>query len=356
MKQVKYAIAGFGGIAENRIAKEGFALDRERFAPLDNAKLIGATDINSKRRTAVEKLGLKWYDSVDSIGDDDTIDAVFIATNNASHASIAEKLIQAKKHLIIEKPITTTIKDAEILLHLARKNSISLAVDHMMIYNSYNIVAREFIASGALGEINDIVLHMEFAYGYVPEEAQTWRCSNPDESGGPVGDVGSHCLYMAEFLLDQRITSLQAVYTPAVNNLNVENGAFIRFETGLGMSGSVRVSFSDRRGVLESTFLNLGFEVYGSLGTMRSFGTLHQLSGHPAEPIPLRLEVDDYKTVKIIRPDKVNNIYRSVIESHVDSIKSGNRMSGEDGLHNLKMILKVHESAKNNGVKIEVNP
>lgn len=54
---IRYAMIGFGGIAEHRLAREGFALDRTRFAPLAEAELVGATDVNPARRAAapVEK-------------------------------------------------------------------------------------------------------------------------------------------------------------------------------------------------------------------------------------------------------------------------------------------------------------
>ena len=347
MGKVKYAIVGFGGIAENRIAKEGFALDTNRFAPLENAELIGATDLNPERKEAANNLGLKWYNSVDEICNDNEIDAVFIATNNLSHYPIAKQLINAKKHLIIEKPIATTLEDAKSLIALAEENNISIAVDHMMVYNTFNIKAKELITNGELGEVNDIVLHMEFPFGYTPEERATWRIANPDEIGGPIGDVGSHCLYMAEFLLGQKITSLDAVYTPEVNKLNVENGAFIRFVTEAGINGSIRVSFSDLRGALESIFLNLGYEVYGSKKTLRTYGTLFQLSGYEDEPIQLRLESDDFKSVKNIDVENVQNIYSGVIKDHAESIQTGNRMTGEDALHNLELVLEAYKSADN---------
>ena len=60
MAKIKYGIIGFGGIAENRIAKEGFACDRSRFAPLKKAQLVAATDVNPSRKAG------KWqtYDIV----------------------------------------------------------------------------------------------------------------------------------------------------------------------------------------------------------------------------------------------------------------------------------------------------
>jgi predicted dehydrogenase len=349
MNMVRYAIVGFGGIAENRIAKEGFALDKDRFESIPGIKLVGATDVSTARQNVVENLGLKWYNDPDEICNDSAIDGVFIATNNMSHFPIAEQLIKAQKHLIIEKPIATRLNDAKNLVKLATENRISLAVDHMMLHNVYNKKAKGLIEEGEIGNINDIVLHMEFPYGFTPEEAAQWRNSDPKEIGGPIGDVASHCMYMAEFLLRDKITSIKAIYTPEVNNLNVENGAFLRFKTENNITGSVRVSFSDLRGALQSIFLNLGYEIYGDKGTIRTYGTLFQLSGHKDEPIKLRLEVDDFESTKNIKVTEVKNIYQEVIKAHADSIKTGKLLTGSEAVHNLELVIKAHQSAKNNG-------
>lgn len=53
-------------------------------------------------------------------------------------------------------------------------------------------------------------------------------CSRPAELGGPLGDVGSHCLYMAEHLIGSRIRSLACTYLLATLGLAVENGAFVQ--------------------------------------------------------------------------------------------------------------------------------
>lgn len=355
MKTVRYAIAGFGGIAENRIAKEGFALDSARFRPIPYVRLVGATDISVARTSAAKKLGLRWFDTVDAICESNDVDAVFIATNNLSHYPIAKQLLEARKHLIIEKPITTTLEHGRELVELAARNSLSLAVDHMMLHNAYNNRARQIIEKDNLGEVNHIVLHMEFPYGFTKDEASTWRCADPEEVGGPIGDVASHCMYMAEFLLNDTIASVQAVYTPPVINIKAENGAYINFTTTKKSTGTIRVSFSEPRGSMKSTLLNLGYEVYGAKNTLRASGTLFQLSGHSGEPIPLRLEIDDFhSSAKRVRVAKVRNIYRTVVQHHASSILNGPRSSGDDALHNLELVLKAHESAKRNGIIIQL--
>ena len=212
MYKVKYALVGFGGIAENRIAKEGFACDSKRFRPLRNAKLVGATDVNPARRAAVEALGLGWYPNLDEILADSAVDAVFVATNNASHAKIATAALKAGKHVIVEKPIATSVADAKALNRIARAKNLSLTVDHMMVNNAWTIAAKAAMEKGRVGKVNDSCFHMEFAFGYDPREASSWRCSKVEEMGGPVGDVASHCFYVAEFMFGRKIKRVAAVY------------------------------------------------------------------------------------------------------------------------------------------------
>jgi len=353
MRKVGYAIIGFGGIAENRIAGEGFGVDGSRFAGHPSAVLVGVTDANVMRREAASRLGLAWYDSVDAVLDDPAVEAVFVATNNRSHAPLAEKAIRAGRHCLVEKPISTTLEDARRLQELARERRISLAVDHMMTENAYNRRARELVATGAIGEANDISLHMEFQYGSTPDEAAAWRCADATEIGGPLGDVGSHCLYMAESLLGGTVKSLSCVYTPRTLKIAVENGAFVQFRLDNGVHGTLRVAFNQPRGGLGGTLTNLGYEIYGTKGVIRGYGTLFQLSGHPGEPVPIRLEVDRFTGTEVLRIDQVRNIYQAVVGRHADSILNDKPLDGGDALHNLELVLACYTSADRQGRVID---
>ncbi|MDD5598505.1 MAG: Gfo/Idh/MocA family oxidoreductase [Victivallaceae bacterium] len=354
MVKIKYALIGFGGIAENRIAKEGFACDTARFSALEKAELVGAADLNPARREAAEALGLKWYASADEIFAAPEIDAVFVATNNLTHAGIAEAAMRAGKHVIVEKPIATTVEDAEKLVAAARETGKSLAVDHMMVYNSYNELAKKTVASGKLGNVSDSCFHMEFCYGSTPEEAATWRCSSLAEMGGPIGDVASHCMYMAEFMSDSRIVSLACVYLPKTMDIKAENGAYIKFNLADGLSGSAKVAFSEARSGLGGTVSNLGYEIYGSAAVLRGYATLFQLSGYEDEPVKIRLELDSFTAQESLKPAEIKNIYQEVINHHAESILSGKPLLGGDGVHNLKLCYAAHKSAQNNGALIEV--
>jgi predicted dehydrogenase len=345
MQQINYVLIGFGGIAENKIAKEGFALDSERFEPLAGIKLVGATDINPARREVAEQMGLKWYDSVDAVLADETIQAVFIATNNSSHATIALQAIAAGKHCLIEKPLATTLADAEAVKKLASEQGVCVSVDHMMICNAYNIKARELLINGSLGEVNDLVLHMEFLYGSTPEEAASWRCANPTELGGPIGDVASHCFYMAEFLGNSEIASMSCRYQAEKLDIKVENGANIQFTLKNGLTGTILVSFAEPRGGMIGTLSNLGYEIYGSKAICRSYGTMFQFSGYDDEPIKIRLDIDNGKNVETISIANPANIYQGVILEHANAIRAGKAGSVAGGCHNLELIMEAHQLA-----------
>lgn len=354
MAKVKYVVIGFGGIAENRVAKEGYACDRNRFKPLKTAQLVGAMDMNPARKAAAEALGLKWYGSLDEVLADKSVDGVYIASNNASHAALACAALKAGKHVIVEKPIATSIADAKKMEALAKKKGLSLSVDHMMVNNAWNIAAAKATQCGKLGNVNDSCFHMEFAYGYDPAEAATWRCSNVAEIGGPIGDVASHCFYVAEFIFGKKIKKVAAVYYPKVMKIKSEDGAYIKFFFEDGTQGSVNAAFSEMRGGLAGTLTNLGYEIYGDKAALRGYGTMFQLSGYEDEPIRIRLELDDGKKTTEVKPAKIQNIYQAIIEDHAKSVVAKKRLSAADAIHNLALCAAAHKSAQNGGKIVAV--
>ena len=355
MAKVKYGLIGFGGIAENRVAKEGYACDTGRFAPMQFAELVAATDINPARKDAAEALGLKWFSSAEDMLADPEIQAVYIATNNTTHVPLAIKALNAGKHVISEKPMATNSADAAALVKLAKEKGLSLGVDHMMVYNAWNVKAESLVKSGALGTVNDSCFHMEFAYGYDPAEAATWRCSKIEEMGGPIGDVASHCFYLSEYILGKKIKKVAAVYLPKTMDIVAEDGAYIKFFFEDGMQSSAKVAFSELRGGLGGTLSNLGYEIYGDQAVLRGYGTMFQLSGHEDEPVKVRLELDRFNgTAEKVSPCEIRNMYQRLIEAHAQSVLNGTPLTAEDALHNIQLCEAAHESAQNGGKIVEI--
>jgi len=83
----------------------------------------------------------------------DDVDAVLVATPPGSHAALARRAIEAGKHVLVEKPLTTSVEDAEILVDLADQRGVQLMVGHTFEYNPAVWKLRELVRSGALGRI-----------------------------------------------------------------------------------------------------------------------------------------------------------------------------------------------------------
>jgi predicted dehydrogenase len=84
---------------------------------------------------------------------DDAVDAVFVATPTATHYELGKRALEAGKHVLIEKPITTSSREAAALVQLARRRDRVLMVGHVFEYNPAIRAVGDLIKAGELGEI-----------------------------------------------------------------------------------------------------------------------------------------------------------------------------------------------------------
>ncbi|NOI21924.1 Gfo/Idh/MocA family protein [Vibrio mediterranei] len=144
---------------------------------------------------------------------EDGIQAVSIATPNSTHYEICKAALEAKLHVVCEKPITFTIEEAQELKTIAAQNNRVIGV--MYGYTGFPMVqqAREMVQRGDLGEVR--VINMQFAHGFHNEEYEKndpglkWRVS-PEVSGPTyvLGDIGTHAFYLNEVMTGLEVDSL----------------------------------------------------------------------------------------------------------------------------------------------------
>jgi predicted dehydrogenase len=83
----------------------------------------------------------------------DDVDAVLVATPPGSHAAVARDALAAGKHVLVEKPLTTSVADAQMLVDLADERGVQLMVGHTFEYNPAVWKLRDLVRSGTLGRI-----------------------------------------------------------------------------------------------------------------------------------------------------------------------------------------------------------
>jgi predicted dehydrogenase len=125
MDKVKVGIIGVGylGTQHARI-----------LSYLEEAELIGVADIDFKKAMVIgNRHGVKYYDNYENMLDE--IDAGIVATPTSEHYSISMKLLKKGKSVLVEKPITETVEQAEKLVATADKNGLILQIGHLERFN-----------------------------------------------------------------------------------------------------------------------------------------------------------------------------------------------------------------------------
>lgn len=178
----------------------------------------------------------------------DGIEAVAIVTPNDQHAPAAEAFLKAGIHVICDKPVTTTLKDAKRLKALAQKQGRIFAVTHN--YTGYPMVrhARRLVADGALGTLR--VVQVEYAQEWLTERLEStgqkqagWR-SDPKRSGagGCIGDIGTHAYNLADFITGLTVESLSAEVSSFVKGRVLDDNVQVQLRYAGGARGSLWAS------------------------------------------------------------------------------------------------------------------
>jgi predicted dehydrogenase len=202
MKSIRTAIFGTG------------FMGRVHLEAVRRVESVEAAAIVGRNEEAALRLGDAF--SVPAITDyrdilrDPAIDAVHICTPNAQHFSMAKDALEAGKHVICEKPLTTTVAEAEELVALAARQGSRNCVCHNLRYYPMVQQMRRLREAGDLGEI--LVAQGTYSQDWLLYDTD-WNWRIDAKSAGPsrcMADIGSHWFDMAEHITGLRVTSLCA--------------------------------------------------------------------------------------------------------------------------------------------------
>ncbi len=201
---------------------------------------------------------------------DKRIDFVSIVTPNISHAAIAKTFLNAGIHVVCDKPMTFNLEEAQELAKLVEKTKLVFAVTHN--YTGHPLVrhARHLCQSGELGQVRKAVVEYLQDFLMVPHEKlgqkqAAWRV-DPKQSGigGTMGDVGTHCVNLLEYVTGDPISAIcadKSTFLPD-RKLDEDVNALLRFKGGgKGVLNISQVCTGEENG--------LTLRVYGSKGAIK---------------------------------------------------------------------------------------
>lgn len=316
------------------------------FHSLPGAILHYAADLNDTRLTDLKKLypEVSVTNSYDEMLQSD-IDAVVIATPVYTHFPLARKALLAKKHVLVEKPITRDSLQAKNLIELASPNGLTLMVGHTFEYNPAVEAVRDIIQSGELGQVY-----------YMNATRVSLGLLQPDIN--VMWDLAPHDLSLMGYILGSKpvkVSALGRVYIntsknlPEVAYLNItyENDVLANLRVSwldpvkqrrLTVVGSKKMLVYDDIADNKVTIFDKGVEVPPYSVTEEEFKASYRQG--PEIPYPLQW----------VEPLKAE------CSHFVDCIRTRKtpRSSGEDGLMVVKILETAQTSLDNGGVELKI--
>jgi predicted dehydrogenase len=203
MKTIRTAILGTGFMG--RVHLEAV----QRVESVEAAAIFGRNDDATARLAAAFSVP-KASSDYRELFRDPAIDAVDICTPNAQHFAMAKEALQAGKHVLCEKPLTTTVAEAEELVSLASSTKLRNCVCHNLRYYPQVQQMRALHEAGELGEI--LVVQGTYSQDWLLYETDwNWRVdAKAAGASRAMADIGSHFFDMAEHVTGLRVSSLCA--------------------------------------------------------------------------------------------------------------------------------------------------
>ncbi len=146
---IKVGIVGYGYWGKNLV---------RNFNALDTCDLVYVCEKNASLAEKCTKLypNIKVVSDYAILLNDDTVDAIVIATPVDTHYPLSKAALLAGKHVLVEKPLTSSLAEAEELLELASSNNLLLMVDHTFLYTGAVQYMKKMVDNDAIGRLQYI--------------------------------------------------------------------------------------------------------------------------------------------------------------------------------------------------------
>jgi xylose dehydrogenase (NAD/NADP) len=255
MKKIRYGIIGFGNFAERAILP---ALRK-----CVNAELVAIQKRSPEaaRQKAQEHNIPFHFTSAEDLVASPEIDAVFIVSANVQHYPETLIAAQAKKHVLVEKPMALNAQQGKEMVDVCKRAGVKFMVGHMLRFSPLLLRMKEIVHSGTIGEIS--FARAEFIYNGKMSK-RVWLWDKDAAGGGPLFDIGIHCLDSLCFILDDSVDSVQSMMRSADGVKAVEKTNVLSLRFSQGTLATIYTSY-------ESAYRQSFIEFIGSKGSVSAY-------------------------------------------------------------------------------------
>ncbi|MFH8093033.1 MAG: Gfo/Idh/MocA family oxidoreductase [Candidatus Aenigmatarchaeota archaeon] len=212
MKETKVAVIGVGNMGRHHVRV---------YSELTNVKLVAISDVNKNVGEIIaKKYGCKFYCNYKEMLEKEEIDGVSIATPTSLHKDVALDVINANKHVLIEKPLADTVENAKKIIKAAKEKDVKLMVGHIERFNPAVRKLKEIINERKLGDIKTIIIRR---VGLFPPRLKDTNV---------IIDLAIHDIDICNYLLGREPVVLYATAGKALTNRQEDYAdIFLRYGT-----------------------------------------------------------------------------------------------------------------------------
>lgn len=315
--RVRYGIIGFGRFAEKAIAPA------IRSSPNSELMAIQKRSAESAEQKARELAIPQSFDSAEALVRDAAVDAVFVVSANAAHCAETLAAAAAGKHVIVEKPMAMDTVEGNRMIAACRAAGVKLMVGHMLRFSPLMIRMRELVRLKTIG--TPLYARADFVYD-ARSSHRAWLYDRKTAGGGPVFDIGVHCLDTLRFVLDDEVIRTESQLEPLPTDSTTESTALIQLRFAQGTVGSIFCSYSSplRRTIVEI------------IGTGGLINASNFTLGDRVTPLTIIRETTGGSAEERTEQIAIPNLYVEEITHFSDCVLNNREpaLSGENGLRN----------------------
>ncbi|WP_433975135.1 Gfo/Idh/MocA family protein [Tunturiibacter lichenicola] len=322
MAPVRFAVLGFGFHAVRRLMPA--------FSECEDATLTGMwrRDQAAAAQNCAEFKIPHCFSTREELCASPDVDVVFITSPDAMHRDDTLLALKHGKAVLCEKPLAMNAAEAEEMNAAAKAAGVVFGVAQNFRFNRSLEWMRDQIAAGQIGKPQ--LAHAEYTYP-ASKAPRKWIIDPTLACGGPIGDVGVHCIDALRFVLGEDVVSVSTIARKDELSGPVESAASLQLEMTGGVYASVD---ANARGLYRSLV-----EVTGSEGVLVSENALSV-----DRPVDVVLR----KAGELVETRTFNNGdgYTRMLDSFAQVYREHGQFvaSGEDGIHNMRAVDSAYAS------------
>jgi UDP-N-acetylglucosamine 3-dehydrogenase len=145
---MRVAVIGAGNMGKNHL---------RNYFLMPEAELVGLADINPETESLAVEYHAKFFTDYKKMLDELKPEAVSIVVPTPFHAEVATEVMRRGIHCLLEKPITSTVEEADALIKIAKKHNVTFTVGHIEHYNPLVIALKQLLDKNTIGDITSII-------------------------------------------------------------------------------------------------------------------------------------------------------------------------------------------------------